>query len=80
MNFNTWINTLVAEKGIDTEQRFDVEGPSGTNSMNYGIVIEAIKGTSSQEQKGIKTMLVKIDFMNGDVTDYFRHLAQAIAV
>ena len=26
------------------------------------------------------TLLVKIDFVNGDCLDYFRHLAQALAI
>jgi hypothetical protein len=78
MNFNNWIDTLVSEKGIDTEARFELEGPSGTNSFPYGVVIEAIKGAPANEQKAIKTTIVKIDFCNGDVTHYFRHLAQAL--
>lgn len=80
MQFNTWIETLVSEKGIDTEQRFDVEGPSGTNNMDYRTVIDAIKQTSTEEKAKIKTMLVKIDFANGDIRHFFRHLAQAIAI
>jgi hypothetical protein len=31
------------------------------------------------EKKAIKDWLVKIDFVNGNVLDYFKHLAQAIA-
>jgi hypothetical protein len=80
MNFNTWLDTLVSEKGIQTDQRFDVEGPSGTNSMEYGHVIEAIKQAPKHEQANIKTTLVKIDFANGDICHFFRHLAQAIAI
>lgn len=34
----------------------------------------------ASEQRAIKTMLVKIDFVNGDVRKYLRHLAQAIAL
>ena len=80
MNFNDWIDTLNYEKGIDIEARFDVEGPSGTNNMDYHAVVSAIKATGAAEQKGIKRMLVKIDFVNGDILDYYRHLAQAIAI
>lgn len=78
MNFNNWIDTFVAEKGIDLEQRFEIEGPSGTNSFPYGVIVEAIKGASAAEKNAIKTTIVKIDFCNGDVCHYFRHLAQAL--
>lgn len=80
MNFNTWLDTFIEEKGIDVEQGFTVEGPSGENHMTYENVIDAIKQAPKQEQAAIKTMIVKIDFVNGDVKDYFRHLAQAIAI
>lgn len=80
MNFNTWIDTLVAEKGIDTEQRFEVEGPSGANSFEYGMIIDAIKQAPKHERDQIKTTLVKIDFANGDICHFFRHLAQALAI
>lgn len=80
MNFNNWLDTFTAEKGIDTEARFEVEGPSGTNNMAYGNVLEAMKGAPAHEQAAIKDMIVRIDFANGDVCHYFRHLAQALAI
>ncbi len=80
MNFTTWLDTLTSEKGIDLDDYFDVDGPSGVNCMSYRHVIDAIKQTSKTERDGIKKVLVKIDFMNGDVCHYFRHLAQAIAI
>jgi len=79
MTFANWLDTLVAEKGIDTEMVIEVEGASGTNFMPLEIVLEAMKATSAAEQKGIKTMLVKIDFLNGNVVNYLKHLAKAIA-
>lgn len=80
MTFNKWLDTLIEEKGIDTEQLFEVEGASGLNIIPLGCVVEAIKATCKQEQAAIKAMLVKIDFVNGDIVDYFKHLAQAIAI
>ena len=78
--FNAWIDTFIEEKGIDLDQCFDVEGVSGTNVMPYGVVVEHIKLTSGAERRSIKTMIVKIDFMNGDVCHFFRHLGQALAI
>ena len=80
MNFTNWINTLNAEKGIDMDERFDVEGPSGLNNMDYTTVVTAIKQANPAEQANIKTTLVKIDFANGDIRHFYRHLAQAIAI
>lgn len=80
MQFNKWLDTFTAEKGLDMEQVFVVEGASGENHIPIGCVVEAIKSAPAHEQVGIKDMIVKIDFLNGDVTKYFAHLAQAIAI
>ena len=79
MTFNKWLETFIQEKGVDLEDSFTVQGPGGENHMQYIHVIAAIQGAPAHEQAGIKSMIVKIDFRNGDVRHYFRHLAQAIA-
>ena len=76
--FNKWIDTLIEEKGIDLESTFEIETPDTWHLIPYGCVIEAIKAAPAHEQQGIKTTLVKIDFANGDIKHYFRHLAQAL--
>lgn len=78
--FAKWLDTFTTEKGLDIEQVFVVEGNSGENHIPLGCVLEAIKSAPAHEQAGIKNMIVKIDFHNGDVTKYFAHLAQAIAL
>ena len=80
LTFAIWLDTFIDEKGFDTDMSFDVEGPSGTNMMDYNVVMQAILDTNLNEQEGIKATLVKIDFMNGDIGHYFRHLAQALAI
>lgn len=77
--FNNWIDTLIEEKGIDLEDTFEVEGESGLNTIPYGVIVEHMKIASTEEQRQIKDMLVKIDFHNGDILHFFRHLGQAIA-
>ena len=74
-DFTKWIDTVIEEKQIDVEDFFVI----GNNIIEYGYVIDMIKLTSEQEQKDIKTMLIKIDFLNGDVKAYLRHLAAALA-
>lgn len=80
MTFTRWLDTFLAEKGIDLDRTFTVNGPSGPNHMAYANVVEAIKQAPAHEQAGIKSMIVRIDFKNGDVRHYLRHLAQAIAI
>lgn len=80
MTFTKWLETFVSEKGLDLEQIFQVEGKSGANFIPLACVVDAIKSAPAHEQAGIKSMIVKIDFRNGDVCHYFKHLAQAIAI
>ncbi len=77
----TYLNNLITEKsGIDFETMIEVEGPSGLNVMPLQILVDAILSAPKSEQNVIRTMLVKIDFVNGNVMDYFKHLAQAVAI
>ena len=76
-----YLNNLINEKNnLDMESLIEVEGESGLNIIPLGCLVEAILSASKNEQKAIRNMLVKIDFLNGDVMNYFQHLAQAIAV
>ena len=75
MSFNNWLDTFISEKGIDLEEYFEVQG----HMIPYGVVIEHIKITTEQEQKQIRDIIVKIDFRNGDIRDFFRHLGLALA-
>lgn len=79
-SFDRWIDTFIEEKGIDTEYLLSVDGLLGKNYIPVGCVIEAMKGAPKNEQQAIKNMIIKIDFANGDVIDFFRHLAEAIAL
>jgi len=78
--FNTWIDTLVEEKGLDTGMILEAEGNSGTNYIPLECVLDAIKQAPRNEQQAIKHTLVKIDFYNGDICHFFKHLAGALAI
>lgn len=80
MNFKNWLNTFIDEKGIDRETIIEAEGASGTNFIPVGCLLEAIEAAPANEQQGIKATLVKIDFMNGNVMHFLKHLAKAIAI
>jgi hypothetical protein len=78
--FAIWLGKFIDEKEFDTDMPFEVEGPSGMNQMDYNVVMQAILDTNMNEKEGIKATLIKIDFMNGDIGHYFRHLARALAI
>jgi len=76
----TYLNNLISEKSnISMTTPIEVEGASGTNFMNVGVIVEHILIAPKTEQEAIKNVLVKIDFNNGDILDFFKHLAKAIA-
>ncbi len=79
--FGKWLDTFLTEKGIDREETLEVEGKMyGTNWMPISVLVAAIKVAPKHEQDAIKSMLVKIDFKNGNVRHYLTHLAKAIAL
>lgn len=73
--FINWLDTFIVEKGIAPEERFEIIVDGVPNNFAYLNIIEQIKITSDEEQEKIKEMIVRIDSKNGDVKDYFRHLA-----
>tara|TARA_R100001510_G_C7520764_1_gene116372 strand:- start:55 stop:306 length:252 start_codon:yes stop_codon:yes gene_type:complete len=78
-NFNNWLDTFIDEKNINKEDTFEINKNGTLNIISYGSIIDHIKITSKQEQEQIKKTIVKIDFFNGDVLHFFRHLGQALA-
>jgi hypothetical protein len=79
MSFSNWLDLFLSEKGIDLDEIISVEGDSGQNLIPVGCLVDVIKSAPDHEQRGIKAMMVRIDFQDGRVIDYLRHLAQAIA-
>lgn len=77
--FAAWLDLFIEEKGIDVEHTFEVEGASGTNWIPVGCLIEALKAAPASEQDAVQRKIVQIDFRNGDVLDFFKYPARAIA-
>lgn len=78
-SFNKWLDTFIEEKGIDLNDVVEITTNNNTHFFEIGNIVEHIKATTKEEQTAIKDMIVKIDFYNGDVIDYFKHLAKALA-
>lgn len=79
-SFNKWIDTFLSEKGIDSEELLEAEGPLGMNYIPVQALVDSIKGTNSKNQNQIRGIMVQIDFKNGNVRHFLKHLAKAIAL
>ena len=80
--FATWLDTLIEEKGINTEHIFTIQtdGFWQNHIIPLAVVIEIIKDNiSDEERQQILHTLVKIDFINGDIMHFFNYLAAGIA-
>lgn len=78
--FNNWIDRFIDEKGIDLDETMTVDGPSGPNLIPVSCVVQGMKRAPRTEQSQIRDVIVAIDFKNGDVLHFIRHLAKAIAI
>ena len=74
-----WLDTFIKEKDLPMEEVFSIDKNGTCNIMSYKTISEHILITGENEQQKIKEMIIKIDFLNGDVLKYFRHLGNAIA-
>lgn len=77
--FQTWFETFLEEKNLPEESWFIVAANGVEHFISTDVVIEHIKFASASEQKTIKDVIVRIDFVNGNVNHFFKHLAQALA-
>jgi hypothetical protein len=82
MNFGTWIDTFIHEKGIDFDQVLIVEAVSGwKHHMPVSILIDVMKSAPESEQQSIKTKMVMIDVASGGqkpIMDFLVHLARCL--
>lgn len=76
--FNKWIDRFLEEKNIDRYEIFTIEKGGNKHIFEIGHIIDTMKITSIEEQEEIKKSLIKIDFANGDIRDYIKHLANAL--
>ena len=87
MNIKTYImrnylETLISEKGLDLEGTIiEVEGQDwGLNIIELGAVVDYIMASGPANQAQVKDTLVKIDFHNGDIMHFFKHVAKFMAI
>ncbi len=74
-----YLRTFFDEKQLPIES-WTVEAPGGTpNHFDTEIVIERIFAAPESEQQAIGDTIRRIDFGNGDVNRFLRHLSKALA-
>ena len=79
--FNEWLDIFLKEKGLSQANPIlRVTANESYTLMNLNDLTEIIKDSMPDEQKTIKNMLVYIDFNNGDVVDYYKHLLRCYTV
>jgi hypothetical protein len=78
--FNKWLDTFLEEKKVNLDTEFEYQGMECLNIIDLHSIIDAIKNTSQSEQLKIKNTIVEIDFKNGDVLHFFKHLGNALVV
>ena len=70
----TYLNNLITEKGIATSSEIAIDGHYG---LTYDMLIDFIC-EAKDYHKEIRSTLVKIDFLNGDIFHYLNHLTKGM--
>jgi hypothetical protein len=77
MNFTNWLNTMIEEKGLENHL-LDLSELDVINGVPVRDIVDYLCQLPVSEQKKVKTILVKIDFQNGDICHFFKHIAKGI--
>jgi hypothetical protein len=73
-----YLKTFFTEKNLPLAN-WELQAENGTvHLISNEVVIESILAAGRDEQTQIGNVIRKIDFMNGDVNDFLRHLAGAL--
>ncbi len=78
MKFDEWFTTFLEEKEIDLEDTIEFDDHNGFNIMPIGVIKEFLEGQITSIKERVKDTIVKIDFYNGDVMDFLKHIAKGI--
>jgi len=74
----TYLQTFFNEKNLPFAQ-WELEAADGTpHIISNEVVIEHIHSAPKSEQERIANVIRKIDFANGNVNHFLRHLAGAL--
>jgi len=69
-----YLTKLIEEKGKSLDAEIEIEGHYG---LTYEMLVDFISSIPEYHET-IRKTLVKIDFLNGDVFHYLKHLAKGM--
>lgn len=72
------LEVFFKEKDLDI-QCYEIEIDGWTHIITTDVVIDKILSTKGKERDTISKILIQLDIQNGNIHDFFRHLATAIA-
>ena len=73
-----YLETFFEEKNLPY-QSWELTAPDGSWALiDSEVVLESIGTASVEEQNEVADVIRKIDFRNGDVNHFLKHLAQAV--
>lgn len=71
-----YLKALITEKGTALDEEIGIDGHIG---LTWEMLIDFVAADDLKRYHGkIRSTLVKIDFCNGDVFHYLRHLAEGM--
>jgi len=75
----TYFNTFFNEKGLSSKEYEVTDSRGVRHFIPTEVVLEALAQTRGGERAHAENILRKIDFHNGDVHDFLKHLAEGLA-
>ncbi len=73
-----YLETFFAEKDL-VEENWELTDEQGvTHWISSAVVLEQLAIAPREEQEAIANVIRKIDFANGNVNDFLKHLAGAL--
>lgn len=75
----SFFRIMLEEKGLDNEI-IDVEHKDNIHKIEMDVLIDLMESVNIQEQKKIEKTMRYIDFKNGDMMHYMKHLATGYIV
>ena len=76
---NSYLYRLFKEKDLKPTTYHIVDSTGLEHSIPTQVVVEAIASTSGEERVSIEDTIRKIDFSNGDLHHFLRHLSAGLA-
>ena len=74
----SFLGRFFSEKNLDSRTMEITDQDGNLHLVDTGVVIETISRTSGTEREQIENIIRKIDFMNGDLHHFFRHLGEGL--